>query len=313
MDAHGKVLENLRWQADVTDEPLTAAVLDAAHADALAGGPTWDRLRPLAHLPSGSNLALRLAGAAHRLALAGDAPAYAAHLPTCGGDGDVDAARTAFVALMADDRLDLRPVQTNEPGRLAALRPAFAAVHQRTGLPLRLLELGSSGGLLLRRPDGIPIAGRRGCDANPLDPTDAADRLLLLSFVWAGDVPRFRRLEAALDAAAADPATVDTCDAGTWLGAQLIGRTPGVTTVVFHSIVWDYLSPSTKQDIDLALAKAARRADDEAPLAYVRFEPGGGMAETRVTNWPTGDEHLLATSGFHGQDVDWRGYPVPAV
>jgi hypothetical protein len=308
MDARRKVLENLRWQSDSTNDPLTAAVLDAAHADALAGGPTWDRLRPHAHLPAGSAVALRLAGAAHRLALAGLAPRYAAHLPTCGGDGDVDAARAEFVALMSDDRLDLRPVQTNEPGRLAALLPAFAAIHDRTGLPLRLLELGASGGLLLRRPEGIPVVGRRGCDPNPLDPADPVDRLLLLSFVWAGDLPRFRRLEAALDAAAADPATVDACDAGDWLAAQLRGRNPGVTTVVFHSIVWDYLSPSTKQAIDLALAKAARRADDEAPLAYLRFEPGDGVAETRVTHWPGAAEHLLATSGFHGQPMEWRGY-----
>jgi hypothetical protein len=308
MDARRTVLENLRWQADATTDPLTAGVLDAAYADAAAGGPTWHRLRPHAHLGHGAALALRLTGAAHRLALAGQAPGYAAHLPTCGGDGDIDAARAAFVALMADDRLDLRPVQTNEPGRLAALLPAFAAVHERTGLPLRLLELGASGGLLLRRPEGIPIVGRRGCDPNPLDPTDPADRLLLLSFVWAGDLPRFRRLEAALDAAAADPVRVDACDAGTWLGAQLRGRTPGVTTVVFHSIVWQYLSPTTKQDVDLALAKAARRADDEAPLAYVRFEPGDGVAETRVTHWPGGDEHLLATSGFHGSPLEWLGY-----
>ena len=206
---------------------------------------------------------------------------------------------------------DVRPVQTNEPGRLNALHPAFAAVHERTGLPLRLLELGASGGLLLRRPDDVPVVGRRGCDANPLDPSNPEDRLLLLSFVWAGQLDRFRRLEAALDAAAADPATVDACDAGTWLTAQLNGRCPGVTTVVFHSIVWMYLPATTKQAIDLALARAARRADDEAPVAYVRFEPGDGVAETRVTLWPGGEEHLLATSGFHGQDLRWRGFPVP--
>ena len=78
--------------------------------------------------------------------------------------------------------------------------------------------------------------------------------------------------------------------------------------MVFHSIVWQYLSPTTKQDVDQALAKAARRADDEAPLAFVRFEPGGVAAETRVTHWPSGDEHVLATSGFHGEGLDWRGY-----
>jgi hypothetical protein len=300
-----QVVESLRWQVRFTTCPVTSAVLAAAADDAAAGGPTWATLRTQAHLPPSAALPLRLAGAAHRAALAGRAPGYARHLPTCGGDGDPDAAAATFLDLVASGALlgELRPVQTNEPGRLAALHPAFAAVHERTGLPLRLLELGASGGLLLRRPAGVPVVGRRGCDANPLDPARAADRLLLLSFVWAGEVDRFRRLEAALDAAAADPVMVDACDAGTWLAAQLHGRCPGITTVVFHSIVWDYLTPATKQDVDLALAKAARRADDEAPLAYVRFEPGDGVAETRVTHWPGGDERLLATSGFHGSPL----------
>lgn len=304
-DRRTHVVEHLRWQVANTTCPITSTVLAAAADDVATAGPTWSTLRPHAHLPGTAALALRLAGAAHRAALAGRAPAYARHLPTCGGDGDPAAAAAAFRDLVATGALDgdLRPVQTNEPGRLAALHPAFAAVHERTGLPLRLLELGASGGLLLRRPDGIPVVGRRGCDADPLDPARPADRLLLLSFVWPGQLDRFRRLEAALDAAATDPVVVDACDAGTWLGAQLSGRCPGTTTVVFHSIVWQYLPPSTKQAIDLTLARAARRADDEAPLAYVRFEPGDGVAETRVTHWPGGDERLLATSGFHGSPL----------
>ncbi|MCU1486211.1 MAG: hypothetical protein JWN67_2957 [Actinomycetia bacterium] len=335
-DDRAKVLAGVRWQADNTWDPLTAAVLAAAHDDAAEGGATWDRLAPHAHLPTGAALALRLAGAAHRLALCGGAPDYARHLPTCGGDGDIEAAAKAFVALMDDDRLDLRPVQTNEAGRTAPLAAAFHAVHRQTGLPLRLLELGASAGLLLRFDDyayelgdtvagnaastvriraelsgavpaigPTPVVGRRGCDPNPLDPADAKDRLLLLSFVWAGEVARFRTLEAALDAAAAHPAAVDAADAGTWLAGQLTGRNVGQATVVFHSIVWQYLSPTSRQEIDLALGRAARRATDDAPLAYVRFEPGDGRAETRLTIWPGGEERLLATSGFHGTPLEW--------
>lgn len=333
MDDRERVLSDLRWQADVTWDPLTAAVLDAAHADAVAGGATWDRLRPHAALPSGAALALRLAGAAHRLALAGLAPAYAAHLPTCGGDGDIDAAARAFVALMADDRLDVVPVQTNEPGRTAPLAAAFHALHRRTGRPLRLLELGASAGLLLRFDDyafdrgtsvvgnvasGVripldagddpppvgptPVVGRRGCDANPLDPRDEDDRLLLLSFVWAGEVERFRTVAAALDAAATDPAPVDRADAGDWLERELAEPVPDALTVVYHSIVWQYLPPATRDGVRTALAGF------RGPLAYLRFEPGDGVAETRVRL--DGEEHLLATSGFHGRPLDWRGLPA---
>lgn len=61
----------------------------------------------------------------------------------------------AFVAAL-DEHLDElrllieRPVQTNEPGRCAALLGGFLEVARRTGLRLRLLEIGSSAGLNLR-------------------------------------------------------------------------------------------------------------------------------------------------------------------
>ncbi|MCU1379530.1 MAG: hypothetical protein JWN29_2513 [Acidimicrobiales bacterium] len=337
-DRRRHVIESLRWQVDNTSDPVTAAVLRAAAEDAERGGPTWDRLAPHAELPPGAAIALRLAGAAHRLALAGEAPEYAAHLPTCGGDGDTKAAAKAFVALMDDDRLDLRPVQTNEPRRTAPLAAAFHVVHQRTGLPLRLLELGASAGLLLRFDDyayelgstvagnassavrirvdldgptpavgPTPVVARRGCDPNPLDPASPEDRLLLLSFVWAGEVERFRTVEAAIDAAAADPAPVDRADAAAWL-ADHLAPASGTTTVVFHSIVQQYLSPATRSGVNAAITDAATRATADAPLAHITFEPGEGRAETRLTLWPGGEEHLVAVSGFHGSPLDWRGY-----
>ena len=308
-DRHAAVVRHFRWQVEHTGCPLTRAVLAAATDDLERRGPTWDALVPHAHLPGTAALSLRLTGACHRLALRGAAPDYARHLPTCGGDGDTGLAAKAALELVASGALadELRPVQTNEPGRLAAIHPALAAIHRRTGQPLRLLEVGASAGLLLTPPPDVPIAGRRGCDTNPLDPADPDDRLLLLSFVWAGQVERFRNLERALDLAAAHPATVDAADAGDWLAAQLAGRRAGRTTVVFHSIVWQYLPAATKQAVDLALAGAARRATAAMPLAYLRFEPVDDHAETRVTSWPGGDEHLLATSGYHGHPLDWRG------
>jgi hypothetical protein len=301
------VAADLRDQAEVTSCPITASLCARAAADVVAGGPLWEALRPHAHLPSGAMLPLRLAGAAHRLALAGDAPAYAAHLPTCGGDGDLGGAWRALRALAADGALaaGLRhPVQTNEPGRLRALLPAFAAVQAETHLPLRLLEVGASAGLLLRRPDGIEVIARRGCDANPLDPRSPADRVLLQSFVWASQVERFENLTGALDAAALDPAVVDRADAGEWVAAQLAGRREGRATVVFHSVVWRYLALDTRREIHLALERAARQATPDAPLAYVRFEPVGDHAETWLRTWPGGRDRLVARSGYHGQDLE---------
>jgi hypothetical protein len=301
-----RVAADLRRQSQLTSCRLTAGLCAHAATDVDRGGPTWDALAPFAHLPTEAALPLRLAGAAHRLALAGRAPAYAAHLPTCGGDGDLRGAWVALRSLAASGRLLdglHQPVQTNEPGRWRALVPAFAAVQARTELPLRLLEIGASAGLLLRRPPDLSVVARRGCDANPLDPADPAHRLVLLSFVWASQVERFRNLAAALDDAAAAPATVDRADAGEWLAAQLAGRRPGRATVVFLSIVWQYLSPATRRDVDHAIEGAARRATPDAPLAYVRFEPAGDHAETRLRLWPGGTDLLVARSGFHGQEV----------
>jgi hypothetical protein len=311
-DPRTKVADELRRQSQITACPLTAGLCARAATDVLARGPVWDALRPHAHLPAGAILPLRFAGAAHRLALAGDAPDYAAHLPTCGGDGDVDAAWRALRVLAGEGALAEglhHPVQTNEPGRLRALLPAFAAVHESTGLPLRMLELGASAGLLLRRPPDLPVVNRRGCDANPLDPGDPTDRLLLQSFVWASQVERFRNLTAALGEAAADPVVVERADAGEWLAAQLDGRREGRATVVFHSVVWQYLSPETRREIDAALARAARRATADAPLAYVRFEPVGDHGETWLQQWPGGHDRQVARSGYHGQDVELAALP----
>lgn len=308
-ERHAAVVRHFRWQVERTSCPITRAVLATVTVDLERHGPAWTTLRPHAHLPGTAALSLRLAGACHRLALRGDAPDYARHLPTCGGDGDAELAAKAALQLVAGNAVadELRPVQTNEPGRLAAIHPALALIHRRTGHPLRLLEIGASAGLLLVPPADVPITGRRGCDPNPLHPADPEHRLLLLSFVWAGQVERFRNLERALDVAATDPAPVDVADAGDWLAAQLTGRRAGRTTVVLHSVVWQYLPASTKQAVDLALAGAARRATTDAPLAYLRFEPVDDHAETRVTHWPGGDEHLLASSGYHGSPLEWRG------
>lgn len=296
-DHQERIVAHLRWQAGITSCPITAAVLLAAADDAEAGGPTWSALEPQSHVRSREALALRLAGAAHRAALAGRAPGYAAHLPTCGGDGDPASAARAFLELVTTLGDDLVPVQTNEPGRLAALRPALDALRDRLGRPLRLLELGASAGLLLHGAG--PAAERRGCDPNPLDPASPDDRLLLLSFVWPGQLDRFRRLEAALDAAAPDPVPVDRAEAGPWLREQLARPVAG--TVVYHSIVWQYLTREQRAEAEQLIA--------DAGVAWLRFEPNADTtaAETRLTL--DGEEHLLATSGFHGQDVVWHGLP----
>lgn len=237
-------------------------------------------------------------------------------------------------------------VQTNEVSRCAALAVGYTHLLRAHGLPLRLLEIGTSAGLNLRwdrfryeagtsewgdpgaalrfaddvyaEPSvdvGAPlgpadaVAERRGCDRSPIDPTTDAGRLLLRSFVWPDQVERLARLDAALDADAAAPAAVDAADAGDWVPARLAEPATGVTTVVVHSIVWQYVLPEARRRVVDALAAAGATATPDAPVAWLRMEPGAELserAEVRLTSWAgAGDptEVLLARTGFHGRPV----------
>lgn len=328
---------NLRWQAQAPSD-LYRILLTALADDVAAGGVAWTVLAPFAHLPDEAAVPLRLMGAAHRLALRGAAPNYAAHLPTCGGDGDAHAAARALLNLCTRDDLAVevaQPVQTNEPARAAHLLVAFSHVHATTGLPLRLLEVGASAGLLLRfdryhyrigeqrwgdpeaavrlesngqAPLGpAPVADRRGCDVNPLDP--AVDRDLLLSFIWGDHVDRFTRLQAALDVAQDHPVPIDRSSASEWLNEQLARVCRGTTTVIYHAIVWQYLTEEERAHVRETIDGAARRATKEAPLAWVRLEPHPEPwrgAELRVTTWPGGRDDVLALCSYHGERFLWR-------
>ncbi len=213
----------------------------------------------------------------------------------------------------------------------------FLLVARETRLPLRLLELGASAGLNLRWDhywyqagasawgdpqssirfenafaEGEPpfelapeIIERAGCDPNPLDPHAPETELTLASFIWADQIARFQRLRDALAIARRVPARVDAAGAGEWLAPQLSISAPGAATVVFHSVVMDYLTGEERDRVRKLLHEAGQRAVAAAPLAWLRMERGGEQAEVRLTLWPGGEDHLLATCAFHGPPVRW--------
>src|SRR5689334_17719897 len=145
-----EIVDWLRWQA--LADPFYGVLMDRLADDIAEGGDGWRPFAALGGVALSQNLPLRVVGAAHRVALRGEAPSYAAHLPSCGGDGDAEAAWPAFLDLCASGALDVEVqagVQTNECARTTTLLPGFGLVAGETGLPLRLLEVGSSAGLLL--------------------------------------------------------------------------------------------------------------------------------------------------------------------
>jgi RimJ/RimL family protein N-acetyltransferase len=335
-----RLREQVHWCERLGSRLYTTLLEHAAH-DVEAGGPCWTVLEGHEDDPPGSALALRFVGAVHRLVLDGDAPALAHHYPSAGGDADAGDAWPAFRAAVARhgdvlrNRIDA-PVQTNEVGRSAALIGGFLLAARESRLPLRVLEIGASAGLNLRwdhyrydatdaswgpRDSPVRLAGitgrppfattvqvveRAGCDRMPLDPGAASDRLTLLSYVWPDQRARIALLRAALDVAARVPVRVDAAEATTWLAPRLATLRPGVATVVFHSVVRQYLGDAEATQLESLLADAGARASASAPLAWLRMEPGQSAMDVRLTTWPGGSERLVATAGAHGPPVRWQ-------
>lgn len=232
--------------------------------------------------------------------------------------------------------------QTNEVGRAAGLLPGFlTAVRASGGLPVRLLEIGASAGLQLRwdrfayawdehaatrrwgpadspvrltghwdvAPElldtSVEVASRQGCDPDPVDVGTEEGRLRLRQSVWGDQLERLRRLDGALKLAARIPAVVEEARAGDWLPARLAEPAPGHLTLVYHSVVWQYLAPDERDEVEAAIVAAGERATADAPLAWVRSEPENILRAMRVraTIWPGGEERFVAKAGAHGFPV----------
>jgi hypothetical protein len=339
--ARAAIARRLRRQAVACGRlgsSLYADILFSAAVNVEQGGIAWALLAGHEADTPGSALALRLLGAVHRIALEGRASALAAHYPSTGGFPTPD----EFLATLENHRDEVcsrlaEPVQTNEIGRAAALVGGFSLIAEKTQLPLRLLEIGASAGLNLlfdrysyksstgtfgdtsspvefdlRDSDRSPpnaasmqVVERRGCDSNPLNTHCADDRLTLKSFVWPDQHKRLQLLDAGLEIAQTTPLVVERADAAGWLSETLARPVAGVTTVVFHSIVWQYLEASERNRIRSLLYEAGRGATADTPVAHLSMEPAGPRAELRLRLWPGTCQHLIATAGYHGLPVSW--------
>jgi hypothetical protein len=339
MEPRAKLLESLELQKAGFEGvsgsacPFYVRICEGFIDDVVRGGPVWRFLEPHASEPFEKVYALRLLGAAHRMALTGDAPELAAHFPSTSGDGDAGAAMRILAAMVADPPpavLDAmtRPPQTNEVGRSIALMSGLLFIADALGLPIALREIGSSAGLNLRldtyryeqqgngwgNPDsavrfvdmwdaGTPpfdtdltLADRRGCDPDPIDATDPDGALTLLCYVWPEPPERFSLARCAIEQASTMPVVIDREDAATWLPRQLATRRPGTATVVMHSVMWQYLDDETRAACRQAIEEAGASATPEAPLAWLRLEPNPEMfvpAELRVRIWDGHDDREL--------------------
>jgi hypothetical protein len=290
---------------------------------------------------------LRVLGGLHYLVLSGAAPALAALYPPVGAGAGrakllaalTDAARAHQARLAA---IMTSPPQTNEVARSRCLAGGFLTVAAETGLPLRCLEIGSSAGLnqnwnLYRyefgetggwgaadspvrfrdgwtggappTPGAVTVAERAGCDQNPIDVGDPDQALRLQAYVWPDQALRLGNLRAAVALTRTSPPNLEHADAADWAKARAV-PSPGVATVLFHSVVWQYLAPEVRESLRQTIASAAQAATPEQPFAWLRMEPSltnpAGMMEVRLSLWPGGEDRLLAHAHPHGATVDWQ-------
>ena len=347
-DIRTELADKVRIQAGwcrIVGSPLYESLLESVADDIASGGPAWDIMQDLAGAKLRSAPALKLMGAVHRLVLDGSIPELEPFYPSVGGYADADATWPIFRNSLvrhgdAIRPLLSRPVQTNEVGRAASLVGGFLTVAKETGLPLRTLEVGASGALLSRwdryryearglkwgDPQSplnlcsfnsdlplpfeikVKVVDRAACDQAPVDVTTEEGQLTLTSFIWADQVHRVRLMRVACEIARTVPVTVEEATAVDWVSAQLAETPKGAATVVFHSIVMQYLSDADRSRFESTIRTAGARATKDAPLAWLRMEPGEEEAHVHLTLWPEGKEKLVATTGYHGHDVRWLGW-----
>lgn len=261
-------------------------------------------------------------------------------------DVDGDALWAAARACLGADPEAIRsfleqPPQTNEVTRSAVLLGGFLTIAQRSDWPLALLEIGASAGLNLlfdhyhydlgRHAWGNPastvqlrsqwqgqtpkldvlpqVVSRAGCDRHPLPIATAAERRRLEAYVWPDQTERLHRLRAAMALARQVGVVVDPVSADEWITARLSEPVTGQITVVYHSIVQQYLPGPVRSSFQQAIAAAGQRASSAAPLAHLSMEPRQEQGATRylleLTLWPGGEREALAEVHPHGNEAVW--------
>ncbi len=229
-------------------------------------------------------------------------------------------------------------VQTNEPGRSAVLYVALlwlTHVHQR---PIRLLEIGASAGVNLlcdrfcylddgralgdphspvrfKQPwaPGPPIdlaaaegrlelVERAGCDLAPLELARADDRLRLLSYMWPDEHWRVDRARIAFELAGHSSVAVAREPASSWLTGRLQTGADGALTVVWHSIVRQYVPDEEWGAVQAAIDGAP------GPTVELSMEPtdaAGQRCELIVRDRSSEHRRRLAWCDDHGPPVVW--------
>ncbi len=335
--------------AEENGAPATARVIRALAKVRGSDTATGRRIAAWPGLTLKDAMPLRLAGGFHHLLLSGAderlAQVYSGQITDQAAvDALVLDLTQRFDALLLP-WLD-GPPQTNEAGRSASIMAGLLWMAQRVRYPrFDLFELGASAGVntMIDRyffrlgatevgPSGSPmrivpewrgasppaptagfaIVAVKGCDIAPINLADPDAALRLKAYVWPDASERMARIDAAIALAGALPPDLVAADAGDFAAAMLARPpVPGVSRVMFHSIMWQYMPAATQARITAAFEAAGAEATPDTPLGWIALEtdPATFRHELRVRLWDGdanhGEEHLLSHAHPHGAWVEW--------
>ncbi|MBT8427541.1 MAG: DUF2332 domain-containing protein [Erythrobacter sp.] len=343
------VPEAIEWQATHAEKagaPGTAQVVRSLLALQESQAATARRIFNWQGLSLRDAMPLRIAGGIHNLLLTGEEPRLAdVYAGRMTAQDDVDALVRDIVETH-DARLMPwldGPPQTNEAGRSASFAAGLLWLADgRTTGQFEFLEIGASAGIntMMGRyrydlggvhagPQGSPMqiapewrgdpppnaeftfVAARGSDIAPVDLTDENEAMRLKSYVWPEATGRMARIDAAIALARDEAPELERMDAADWVEREL-AREPqaGVTRVLAHSIMWQYLPDATQRRIETAVEAAGAAAPAESPFAHLSLETNRETFahELRVRYRPGGEEEVhLANAHPHGAWVEWLG------
>jgi hypothetical protein len=341
-----RIENGIRYQAEHcrrNNAPVTARLIDAQVPLMKTDTEVGRRIANWPGLPLEDAMPLRLTGGFHHLLLTGDEqrlePVYRSEVID---QAEVD----AIVSDVVTDH-DARllpwldgPPQTNEAGRSASFMAGLMWLSGRLGPRFELNELGASaginsmmdryhydlGGVTIGRPDSpmrikpewrgppppdnpVEIVSIKGCDQAPVDLSDPDAALRVKSYVWPENTDRIMRMDAAIALAAQKRPYVVRADALDWVLERLAApQAEGVTRVINHSIVWQYIPSDKRAAITAAIEAAGANATPSKPLAWMMLETNRDTFahELIIRYWPGGAASaLLAQAQAHGSWVEW--------
>ncbi len=343
-----RIAQGIAWQAEHcrrNGAPVTGRIVDAQLSLMASDAAVGRRIASWPGLPLEDAMPLRLAGGFHHLLLTGaDQRLEPVYRGAITDQAQVDA---IVLAVTADHDARLLPwldgpPQTNEAGRSASFMAGLLWLSARLGPRFELNELGASAGIntmmdryhydlggvtagppsspMQIRPEWrgstppacpVEIVSIQGCDQAPIDLSDPEAALRVKSYVWPENTDRIARMDAALALAAQQRPDVVAADALDWVVERLAAPQPqGVTRVIHHSIVWQYIPAERRDAISAAIVAAGAQATPQRPLAWMMLETNRASFahELTIQYWPDGqDRVLLGQAQAHGAWVEWMG------